>query len=161
MRPWLVYSTEYQGRRKRREDSAVIPSYPLWPAFQKASLSHSRVGWAFQEVPKKKKLEKTFLVDSMAKDNIEKKQKDSESQNSKGRCLACFYPRHLSGAATVTLSSAPSARLQPPVLCSQSSSALTLSWTVSSSMSSFLSAPAPHTRLHCARVPPDRCGDAE
>lgn len=56
MRPWLVYSTEYQGRRKRREDSAVIPSYPLWPAFQKASLSHSRVGWAFQEVPKKKKI---------------------------------------------------------------------------------------------------------
>jgi hypothetical protein len=79
MRPWLVYSTEYQGRGKRKEDPAVIPSYPLWPALQKASLSHARVGWAFQEVPKK--LEKTFLVDSTAKNNIEK---DTESQTQKG-----------------------------------------------------------------------------
>lgn len=56
-----------------------------------------------------KKLEKTFLVDSMTKDNIERGQKDTGSQTQEG-CLACL---HLSGAVNVTVSSAPSARLSP------------------------------------------------
>lgn len=62
-----------------------MPSFPLWPAPQIPRLSHSRVGWAFQEVPKKpKKTFGEFLVDPFAKNNKEREQRDTWPQTEEG-----------------------------------------------------------------------------
>lgn len=73
--------------RKKEEETRFCYStpFPLWPAPHKSCSSHSRVGLTFQEVPKK--LKGTFgkcLVDSIAKNNIEREQKDTVSQIQEG-----------------------------------------------------------------------------
>lgn len=155
MRPWLVYSTEYQGRRKRREDSSVAPSFPLRPALRKASSSHSRGGG----VPSRKFLKSWRNIShGFHGPRQHKKETGGHRIPNSGGCLACFYPRHLSEAVTVTLSSVPSARAQPSGLHSQPPQCPnTPSWIVSSMLSFSCQLP-PHTKLHCARRLPGGVG---
>lgn len=150
--PWLF--RRVPGKEEEERRFCCTPPFPLWPTLREARLSCSRAGWALQEVPKK------------TGENISSGLHD-QRQHRKGA------ERHrVPNSGGVPCLSAPvctclgRSMLQCP-LHPQPDSALRTALTIpqcpnfSSLMPSFLLAPSLHTRLHCARVPPYRCGDTQ